>query len=250
MICTIMQPTYLPWAGGFDLLDEVDVFAYFDDVQIVRRSWDVRNRIKSANGEVYLTIPIQKTRHRDRTFFNNAIIDDREQWRQDHLNAIAGSYRRALFFDEVFSFIEPLIKAELPVLADFNIHCITAIAHRLGIHTQFVRTSSLRNSSGTKDIRLVNICKELEAEAYLSPLGAHQYIEKDNPGGAFENSGVRLYYHNYSPVQYSQLHGEFMSHMCILDLLFNEGFSESLQTIRRGRKPMLTSRDLRQEASL
>ena len=250
MMCAITQPTYLPWAGGFDLMDHVDVFAHYDDVQIVKRTWDVRNRIRTASGELYLTIPIKKTRSRDETVFNNAVIDDSRPWRREHLDALVRSYRKARFFEEVFAFVEPLITADLSLLADFNINCITAIARKLGIQTSAVRVSSLPESSGKKDARLVGICRTLAADTYLSPLGAHEYIEQHNTGGAFEGSGIRLVYQHYVPVSYTQLHGEFRSHMCILDLLFNEGFDSSLRIIRAGRRPMLTSSDLRRGPAL
>ena len=179
MICAIMQPTYLPWAGGFDLLDQVDVFAFYDDVQVVRRSWDVRNRIKTANGELFLTIPIRKTSHRDETVFTTALIDDSRSWRKEHLAAIGHSYRKAVHFDEVFAFVEALIQVDLGVLADFNIHLITSIARRMGMTADLVRVSSLPECAGRKDARLVNICRRLSADAYLSPFGAHAYIERE-----------------------------------------------------------------------
>ena len=243
MICAIMQPTYLPWAGGFDLLDQVDVFAFYDDVQVVRRSWDVRNRIKTANGELFLTIPIRKTSHRDETVFTTALIDDSRSWRKEHLAAIGHSYRKAVHFDEVFAFVEALIQVDLGVLADFNIHLITSIARRMGMTADLVRVSSLPECAGRKDARLVNICRRLSADAYLSPFGAHAYIERETPGGAFAGSGVALAYQQYEPVPYPQLHGAFASHMCVLDLLFNVGFERSAEVIRAGRRPSLTSQD-------
>lgn len=245
MTCAIMQPTYWPWVGGFDLMDQVGVFVHYDDVQVVKRSWDVRNRIKTARGELFLTIPIRKTEHRDSTRFTNAVIDDRGTWRTQHLKSIAGSYKKAPFFDEVFALIEPLIMAKVPLLGDFNVSCISAIADRVGIRTPTVRSSTLQASTGQKDARLVSICQELRADSYLSPLGARRYIEADNVGGAFQNSGVELHYQNYCPVRYSQLHGEFMPHMCILDLLFNEGLENSLSVIRSGRRPPLSSAAVR-----
>ncbi len=246
MMCAIMQPTVWPWVGGFDLLDQVDVFVHYDDVQVVKRSWDVRNRIKTANGELFLTVPIRKTGHRDDTRFTNALLDDSGQWRVQHLKSIAGSYRKAPFFDEVFAFVEPLIMAKVSLLGDFNVRCIVAIADKIGIGTHMVRASTLPAVSGRKDARLLAICRQLQADTYLSPLGAREYIEAGTPGGAFHDVDVELCYQNYSPVPYRQLHGSFLSHMCILDLLFNEGFGNSLSVIRSGRKPLLSSAAVRE----
>lgn len=249
MMCAIMQPTVWPWVGGFDLLDQVDVFVHYDDVQMVKRSWDVRNRIKTAHGELFLTVPVRKTGHRDDTRFTNALIDDSRPWRAQHLKALAASYRKASYFDDVMAVIEPLIMAPVSLLGDLNVSCIAAIADKLGIRTPMVRSSTLPPVSGKKDVRLLGICRQLQAERYLSPLGAHEYIEAATAGGAFHDSGVAIYYQHYSPVPYRQLHGPFQSHMCILDLLFNEGFDHSLAIIRSGRRPMLSSADVRGGAS-
>ena len=245
MTCTIMQPTYLPWVGGFDLIDQVDLYSFYDDVQVVKRSWDVRNRIKTANGELFLTIPIKKLFHRDKTYFNNAIIDDSEKWRQKCISTIEMNYRKSSYFDDVFPFVQSLILNEYSTLADFNINIIVSIARKLGIKTEFVRTSMLDGIDGKKDERLLSVCKRLNANTYLSPFGASQYIEEKNTSGAFLDSGVALFYHKYHPIEYKQLYGEFLSHMCILDLLFNEGENNSLDIIRKGRQTSLTSEEIK-----
>jgi hypothetical protein len=241
MTCAIMQPTYWPWVGGFDLMDQVDVYVHYDDVQVVKRSWDVRNRIKTARGELFLTVPIRKTQHRDSTLFTNAQIDDSGTWRAQHLKSIVASYRKAPFFDEVFALVEPLLMAKATLLGEFNVSCISAIAESIGIRTPMVRSSTLQATTGKKDARLLSICQAVMADRYVSPLGAHRYIEADNPGGAFQHSGVELVYQNYCPEPYRQLHGAFLSHMCILDLLFNEGPADSLSIIRKGRRAPLSS---------
>lgn len=246
MTCAIMQPTYWPWMGGFDLMDLVDVYVHYDNVQVVKRSWDVRNRIKTAQGELFLTVPLKKTQPRDSTLFTNAEIDDRGVWRAQHLKAIVASYRKAPFFDEVFALVEPLLMANVTFLGEFNVSCITAIAEKIGIRTPMIRSSTLQASTGKKDARLLSVCRELMADRYVSPLGAHRYIEADNAEGAFDNSGVELVYQNYCPEPYRQLHGPFLSHMCILDLLFNEGLADSLSVIRKGRRPPLSSATVRE----
>ena len=93
----------------------------------------------------------------------------------------------------------------------------------------------LNSKDGSKDERLVSICKELEAETYISPIGAFNYIEKNNKYGNFEKSETKLIYQDYKHPEYNQLYGNFVSHLSILDLLFNEGFNNSLDVIRSGR---------------
>lgn len=84
MICAIMQPTYIPWIGYFDMMDKVDTFVFYDDVQLSKRSWQVRNRIKGINGEIWLTIPVRKNTDRENTFINQAKINSSEKWLTKH----------------------------------------------------------------------------------------------------------------------------------------------------------------------
>lgn len=243
-----MQPTYLPWLGYFDLIDTVDVFVFLDDVQIVKKTsntWDCRNRIKTSQGELFLSFPVKKSNHFEETLFNNTKIDDSRNWREKHLASIQLSYRKSPFFAEVSEFIKPLIKNEFDTVSDFNINIITEMAERLGINSNFVRVSDLGNIPGKKDIRLVEICKKVGADTYISPKGASEYIEKEAPGGAFPAANITLEYQNYFPIKYSQLYGDFISHLSTLDLLFNKGFSDSLEIIQKGRQPSLSSAEVK-----
>jgi hypothetical protein len=88
MLCAIMQPTYFPWTGYFDLIDQSDKFVFLDDVQLVRRSWMVRNRIKTSQGPLFLSIPVRKTKHRDEQLLHETEIDYSQNWQKKHLDSI------------------------------------------------------------------------------------------------------------------------------------------------------------------
>ncbi len=231
-----MQPTYNPWLGYFDLMDKVDIFVYLDNVQLAKRSWQVRNRIKTSQGELFLTIPIKKTKKREKTLIYEAVINDEENWRKKHLKALELNYRKAPYFDEVFPFVNKLIFNDINILGDFNINIIEAIKDKIGIKTKTLKTSQLKDLKGKKDELLVNICKKLNCDTYVSPQGSACYIEKGKPGGLFTENNIDLYYHNYKHPAYNQLYGDFLPYMGIFDLLFNEGFSNALDIIRKGRK--------------
>jgi len=233
--CAIMQPTYNPWLGYFDLMDKVDLFIYLDNVQLVKRSWQVRNRIKTIQGEFFLSIPIKKTKKRAETLIKDALINDLENWRKRHLKTIEFNYKKAKCFKTVFPFIKELIYSECSFLGDFNINVIEEVKKAIGISTFTVRSSELP-VKGKKDVLLVNICKCVGADMYVSPQGSAVYIEKENPGGAFVREGIKLYYHNYEHPTYKQLYGQFMPYMGIFDLLLNEGFERALNIIRSGRR--------------
>jgi hypothetical protein len=232
----IMQPTYMPWVGLFDLYDQVDVMVWYDDVQIVKRSWDCRNRIKTLKGEQLLTVPVFKNKNRDNTKFNNASINYEQNWSRKHLQALRLNYKKSLNFEVMDSWLTPILQEKYETIADLNISIIERFANYLNIETPSVRSSELNNISGSKDERLANICKRLEATDYLSPLGSGAYMEEETPGGKVAKEGVTVKYQNYVHPIYKQQHGEFISHLSILDLMYNYKFGECLDIIRSGRK--------------
>lgn len=241
MICAIMQPTFLPWIGYFDLIDGVDKFVFYDDVQMVRRSWQVRNRIKTSNGELLLTIPVLKTEKREDLLIKDALIDYSNTWIEKYMKTLENSYRKAKFFDESYHLIKMLFEKKYEKLVDLNIAFITNISERLQFKTSFCRSSELTGIEGSKDERLVNICQALDCNSYLSPLGSSVYIEKESEAGEFKKSDIELFYQHYNHPEYTQLYRPFLPYMCIIDLICNEGFERSAAIIRSGRKDYLKS---------
>ena len=236
MICVIMQPTYFPWMGYFDLIDQSDTFVFLDDVKLASQSWMVRNRIKTSNGPIFLTVPISKEKNSENILIQNALLANDKPWRKKHLKSIYYEYKKSGFFDEVYPWAEKIINYPTDSLSEFNIQGITLICNLIGLNPTFIRSSTTGIIDLTKDIKLVEICRRYNCEIYLSPQGSSDYLEKKNPGGAFQDSGIDLYYHNYAHPTYPQSHGVFTSHMCILDLLFNVGLENAMKIIRSGRK--------------
>jgi len=234
-MCAIMQPNYLPWLGYFNLIDQSDVFVFLDDVQLEKNDWQTRNRIKTFQGELYLSVSRKRNRGGTISLIKETEINDSINWRKKHLKSIETAYRKTEFFDEVFHFIEPLINSNLTILSDFNINIIKSISNMIGIKKEFVVSSELPDIDGKKDERVVKICKSIGCNTYLSPVGAAGYINREKIGGAFPDNNISLYYQNYSHPTYKQLYGAFTSHMSVIDLLFNEGFDESIKIIRKGR---------------
>ncbi len=219
-----MQPTFLPWQGYISMIDQSDVFVFFDDVQYVKRSWHVRNNFKTRNGKDILTIQVD---NKSKGMLNETLLNSNPVWRKKHLKTIQQYYAKALFFDELFPQLTAIYEADYALLSDFNIALIEWIVQFLGIETQLVRSSSLK-AKGTRVGRLINICKEVHCTDYLSPVGSWGYIDDDN---AFEASEIGLHYLNYNEVTYAQLHGEFIPFLSVLDIMMNRG-KEALEYIR------------------
>ena len=245
MKIAISQPTYIPWLGQFDLIDHADVFVFYDDVQIVKQSWDTRNRIMTSSGVQWLSVPLNHKDRYDEKYFNSTFIIDNDIWKVKHYKSIMHAYSKSKFFKQIIPFIKELIvNNNYETLGEFNKYIIKSIAKKIGISTHFVSSSSLVSKDGSKDHRLVDICMELNAKKYISPLGAANYIEAKNKEGAFHNSSVSLYYQNYKHPTYNQFFKPFNSNLSIVDLLFNEGYKNALRIIRSGRKSLLESNDL------
>lgn len=241
MKCAIMQPTYFPWLGYFSLIKSVDYFIFLDNVKIEKHSWHTRNRIKTSNGLLYITIPTHAIKGRLNTLINETEIETKTAWKEKHLKTIYFVYKKSEYFNKVYPFIEDLIKKEIPILSEFNINIIKKISKEIGIKTNFLTGSKIKDVFGTKQERLISICKSIECNVYISPKGSALYIEKDKQGGFFFDNKIQLFYQNYQHPNYKQLHGVFIPFMSILDLLFNCGFNNSLKIITSGVRDNFTS---------
>jgi hypothetical protein len=230
----IMQPTYLPWLGYFALMDRVDTFVYLDSVQFARRSWQQRNRIKSARGEVMLTVPVAKKGLREQKIVEVEILYGPEFPRR-HINVINECYRRAAFFEAYAPTLYDVLQAGHRKLADLTIAICEWLAQTFGIAARRIRAMSLDNA-GTKADLLVHLCGQLGAGRYISPIGSHDYLAGSD---TFAKAGIELCYHAYEHPTYSQLYGPFLPFMAAIDLLFNIG-PDSLAVIRAGQRPTLT----------
>ena len=238
-----MQPTYLPWLGLFDLLDGADLMVWYDDVQLVKRSWDCRNRIKTSEGEVLLTVPVFKNESRDKTTFCSARINYEQNWPRKHLQALALNYQKASNFEAMHEVMGSILGRKYSTIGDLNIGAIETLAAALGILTPTIRSSTLEDIEGTKDVRLAAICQQLQATHYLSPLGSGAYMEASQPGGQVGAVGVEVHYQHYIHPTYNQQYGEFASHLSIVDLMYNHGFGEAREIIRSGKRPPVPCRD-------
>lgn len=226
----IMQPTFLPWIGYFSLIDRVDEFVFLDNVQFDKRSWQQRNRIKTPQGPIWLTVPVVTKGRSDQLIQDVEILRDpgKEPFHKIKA-AIAHNYKKAKYYDDYADDFGAHLSEGETHLAHVNQAIIQWVCKILDIETRFFRASAL-NVTGKKEDLLVDICKERGADRYISPPGSKAYLDESD---AFDIAGVQLSYHEYEHPSYSQLYGDFEPYMCIADLLFNEG-PGSTQIIKRG----------------
>lgn len=223
----IVQSNYIPWKGYFDFIDCVDAFVLFDDVQFTRRDWRNRNKIKTATGLHWLTIPVEsKGKYHQR--IDETLVSD-NGWIDDHMNALRHAYGRAAHFRAEWPWIEDVFRAcsSMPRLSQVNRAFIEAIARRLGIATPIHFSSEFRLDEG-KNEHLIGICKDLGASEYISGPAARGYIDP----ALWEAQGITVRYKGYDNYpEYPQLHGGFEHGVTVLDLIFNAG-PEAAQLFR------------------
>ena len=232
MKIAISQPTYLPWLGYFDLIDQVDTFVFLDSVQFEKQSWQHRNRIKTPVGLQWLTVPVA-FRGRFGQLIHEVAIRDGEFSRK-HLRAIELNYRRAPFFTNYFCQISQILQkySSGASLAALNIELIRWGCGILGIQTRLVRSSEL-NEPGRRSERLVNLCRRLNAHTYISPPGSAVYLLDDL--GLFADAHIEVAFHHYQHPEYKHLFPPFTPYASMIDLMFNEG-PRAGEILRSGRR--------------
>ncbi len=199
------------------------MFVLHDDIQYTKQDWRNRNRVKTANGSQWLTVPVQKATT------GGAIIDVRidntRDWYRKHWRMIEQAYYHAPHFKTYRGFFADVYSHPWESLSELDIHLTEHICRRLGITTPLQRSSTM-GITGVKTDRLVQMCQALDITHYLSGPSAQAYIEPEK----FEAIGVTVEYQDYDYPAYPQLHGAFDPFVSILDLLFNCG-EESPQYI-------------------
>ncbi|HVZ53576.1 MAG TPA: WbqC family protein [Pseudolabrys sp.] len=217
MIVSIHQPAYLPWLGYFDRIARSDVFIVLDNVQFERNSFTNRNKIKTANGPAWLTVPVRLSGHFETTIADIE-IDDTQDWRRKHLRSIEQSYSRAPDFAEKFGRLSALYEDRQHRLAPL---CVTQLRFWLGelrIDTP-VLLASEQPVSGRKSDLVLALCRHAGATTYLSgPLGRGYLNENE-----FAEAGIAVAYHDFVHPAYKQQYGDFVPAMAIVDYWMNSG---------------------------
>lgn len=207
----------------------VDIFIFLDSVQFAKRSWQQRNQIKTPQGAQWLTVPVASKGKRGQ-LISETQLDYSTNFVITHRKTIESNYAKAPWFKD----FEPLLWSRLEgqqLLGDLNIGIIEQCRNLLGINTSVLR-SSLMQGGGAKADLLASLCKEVGATEYISVPGSKNYLDESS---AFEDIGVPVRYFNYRHPEYPQLFGNFLSHMSVIDMLFNCG-EQSSDLIRSGIK--------------
>lgn len=212
------------------MIDSSDLFVVFDHVQFVKKSWQQRNQIKTANGITMLTIPVQR-KERDTRISDVKISYDRGNPLEKHWKTITLAYSKTKYFKDYNSYFEKIYSTKYVSLRDLNVAIIKQICDLLQIKTKIIFSSELELSeTEDKTENIISLCKKTGITSLYDAKGAEVFINKS----LFEKSNIDIKFQNFSHPIYNQLWGEFVPQMSIVDLLFNEG-NKSIEIIRSGR---------------
>lgn len=224
-----LQPSYLPWLGYFEQMARADQFVFLDNVQFTRRDWRNRNKIRTASGWSWLTVPVEQ-KNKYAQSLRETRIDNSVNWPRKHREAIRLNYSRAPFFEKYYPYFESVYARQWEFLVDLCYETTAHLQEVLGITTPTLKASDLK-TEGTKADLVLDLCRRMKATHYLSGELARGYLSEED----FQREGIALEYQGYSHPEYSQRYAGFVPHLSVIDLLFNVGDeSRDVLTAKQG----------------
>lgn len=247
MLVAAMQPTYLPWLGYFDLLDQVNLFVLLESVQFEKQSWQQRNRLRTPNGLEWLTVPVLISGRFGQCI--DSVQIKVGEFPTKHLKTVRQHYGRCKYFEQYWpEFQRIMLEAEEHAsLAELNIWLLRWLADCLGITTPIMRTTEVYRGNASRSDRLVEILQRVGADVYLSPRGSLEYLEADRE--VFSRAGIPVVFQTFDHPTYLQRYQPFMVGASAIDLLFNEG-PGALSIIRSGRRQSESLDDIIQKKDM
>ena len=217
MILTAHQPVYLPWLGLFHKIALADLFCFFDIVQYQRKDYNNRNKIKTGNGELWLSVPVESKGHLNKNVAEILIVQD--NWAKKHLKSIELNYKKTPFFQNYFPELQSiLINNSKYTLGSLNLKLLEYFMECLSINTPIIKASEHSFNGFGSDL-VLDMCIKLGADNYIFGEQGKNYADVD----AFKEKKIMVEFQNYTHPIYHQVGRPFLPYMSIVDLLFNEG---------------------------
>jgi hypothetical protein len=233
MKVAMMQPTFLPWQGYFELLNSCETFIFLDDFQFSLQSYQQRNRLFVNRGQAdWCTVPVLKEgsflQPLNQTVINNAI-----PWRDKLWRRITNNYTKADHFAEISPCVEEWLFLKTENLSDLNIGFIKLACQLMDIRPKFLYSSNM-HAEGERSKLVLDLLKLTQATQYLSARGAFGYMHEDK---VFPVGNIEVQFQNYNSLPYKQIgaDGSFVPHLSVLDALFNLGPASTVDLIRKSK---------------
>lgn len=219
MICAIHQPNYLPYPGFFDKILKSDVFIIYDTAQFRKNNFQNRNRVCSPDGWQWLTVPVK---HSFGQMIKEVEIENPVKALKSNWMKLQTLYGKAPYFKQYRSTFEAIYSSNYGELAKLNYDLITAICSILDLNPKFIKSSALGETETKRTEALIEMCKKVGADAYISGKSGKNYLDID----LFKKSGINITFQNFEQPVYKQFNNNvFQPEMSIIDLIFNCGSS-------------------------
>ena len=222
MKIAIMQPYFMPYIGYFQLINAVDKFVIYDDVNFIKGGWINRNNILLNNKSFLFSIPINN--QSSFTKINSVKIDSKlyYSWKNKFLKTIFLSYKKASNFEQTYQILELTlaVNSDEFTISNLSLKAINNVLSYLKIDTEIIESSSIFNNNELKSQdRVIDICKLLGGTKYINPIGGVKLYDKN----VFESVNLNLKFLQSKNVIYNQFNKDFISNLSIIDvLMFNE----------------------------
>jgi hypothetical protein len=217
MKLAIMQPYIFPYIGYFQLMNAVDKFVLYDDVNYINRGWINRNRLLVNGKEHLFTIPL-KDASQNKLIKDISLSAD-QKWKNKLLKTIQLNYKKAPCYEEVLSLVEKIIFFETNDLTAFIYNSLELTCQYLKITTPLERTSTIYNNQHLKgQHRILDICKQEAVQEYINPIGGIEIYDRS----LFDSNNIKLHFIKSDNISYSQFDNNFVPWLSIIDvMMFN-----------------------------
>ena len=229
MKVAIMQPYFFPYIGYFQLINTVDFFVIYDNIEYTKKGWINRNRILVNNKDCVFTLPLKK----DSDFLNVNQRELSDNWNSDKiklLNQIKEAYRKAPFYNEVIAIVEDTLHYEDKNLFGLIKNSLIKTLNYIGINTKIIQSSEIDfdNSLKNQD-KVIAICNALNAKSYINPIGGIELYDKEQ----FNKNGTVLSFIKSKPIHYSQFDNDFIPWLSIIDVMMFNSLEEIKQMLNQ-----------------
>ncbi|MCF0059676.1 WbqC family protein [Dyadobacter sp. CY356] len=221
MTIAIMQPYIFPYIGYFQLINAVDKFVIYDDVNFINKGWINRNNILVSGQAHLFTIPLKDASQNK--LINEVELSINDPWKKKFLKTVQQSYLKAPNYQKVFLLIEEIVNSNAETISEFTLHALQKVCAYMEIMTEIVPSSSIYQNTELKaQDRILDICKQEKADHYINPIGGMELYDKNK----FENEGIKLNFIKSTASAYPQFKNAFVPWLSIIDILmFNDAES-------------------------
>ena len=218
MTIAIMQPYIFPYIGYFQLINAVDKFIIYDDVNFINKGWINRNNILVSGQAHLFTIPLKDASQNK--LINEVALASQEPWQKKFLKTIQQSYQKAPEYQTVFNLIEEIVNSDAGTIYELTYKALVRICEFIGIETEIIPSSEIYKNTHLKGPeRILDICKKEQADHYINPIGGMELYDKEQ----FEREGIRLSFIKSIQSPYTQFKNAFVPWLSVMDvLMFNK----------------------------